>query len=195
VTSSDLYALPTNLPVPVDDGLCDHLEGAVVPPIRLRSSTGRVVDVSTIGGTAVLYIYPRISAPDLPPSAEWDALPGARGCTPQSCRFRDLQPGFSARGIQLFGVSTQSPKYQRDAVERLQLPFEMLSDWQLELTHGWALPTFKFDGEVLLKRFTLVIRDGMVVKVFYPVFPPTTNADEVLRWLESGASAQDNRSS
>jgi peroxiredoxin len=190
VTCSDLYALPPNLPVPVDDGLCDHLDGAVVPPVRLRSSSGRVVDVSALGDTAVLYVYPRISAPDRPPTGAWDEVPGARGCTPQSCRFRDLHPEFSVRGIPLFGVSTQSPRHQRDVVERLQLPFELLSDWQLELTHGWALPTFKFDGEVLLKRFTLVIRNGTVAKVFYPVFPPTINADDVLRWMSAHPSTR-----
>jgi peroxiredoxin len=139
--------------------------------------------VSTLVGTTVLYVYPRIAAPGRALPAGWDDLPGARGCTPQSCRFRDLYPEFSARGVQVFGVSTQSPTYLRDTVERLELPFELLSDWQLELTHGWALPTFTVEGEVLLKRFTLVTRDGTVAKVFYPVFPPTINADDVLRWI------------
>ena len=128
VTSTDLYALPPNLPVPLDDGACEHLDGAVVPPVRLRSSSGRVVDVSTLGRAAVLYLYPRISPPDRPIPAGWDEMPGARGCTPQSCRYRDLHPEFAARGIQLFGVSTQSPRYQRDMVERLRLPYELLSD-------------------------------------------------------------------
>jgi len=190
VTSFDFNALPANLPVPVDDGACAHLNGAVVPPVRLRSSSGRVVDVSTLGGTAVLFVYPRIAPPDRAIPARWDDIPGARGCTPQSCRYRDLSSEFAAREAQLFGVSTQPPKYQRETVERLGLPYELLSDEQLELTHGWALPTFKFDGEVLLKRFTIVIRGSTVAKVFYPVFPPTTNADEVLRWIDAHPSTR-----
>jgi peroxiredoxin len=141
-----------------------------------------------LGGTAVLFVYPRIAAPNRTIPAGWDDIPGARGCTPQSCRYRDLSSEFAARGVQLFGVSTQPPKYQRETVERLQLPYELLSDEQLELTHGWALPTFKFDGEVLLKRFTLVIRGSTVAAVFYPVFPPTTNADDVLRWIDAHPS-------
>jgi peroxiredoxin len=185
VSLIDVYTLPPNLPVPVDDGACDHLAGAAVPPVKLRSSSGRIVDVSTLEGTAVLYVYPRISPPDRALPAGWDDIPGARGCTPQSCRYRDLSGDFSALGVQLFGVSTQSPRFQRETAERLQLPFELLSDEQLELTHGWALPTFTVNHEVLLKRFTLIIRDGTVAKVFYPVFPPTTNADEVLRFLRA----------
>jgi peroxiredoxin len=184
VSSSDTYAFSPNPPVPVDDGACVHLSGAAVPPVRLRSSNGRVVDVSTVVGTAVLYICPRIAAPDHP-SAAWNALPGAQGCTPQSCRYRDLYPAFSTRGIQLFGISTQSPALHRETAERLTLPFELLSDWQLELTHGWALPTFTVEGEVMLHRLTLIIRDGVVRKVFYPVFPPATDADAVLEWLSA----------
>jgi peroxiredoxin len=183
--AADVYALPPNLPVPIDDGACAHLQGSTVPPVRLRSSSGRVVDLAALRGTVVIYVYPRIGAPDRPVAEGWDAIPGARGCTPQSCRFRDLSADFGSLDVQLFGLSTQSPTYQHDAAQRLQLPFELLSDDQLELTHGWALPTFTVDGDVLLKRFSLVMRDSTVAKVFYPVFPPTTNADEILRWLKS----------
>jgi peroxiredoxin len=144
-----------------------------------------LVDLAELRATVVIYVYPRIGAPDRPPPEGWDAIPGARGCTPQSCRFRDLATEFRSLGIQLFGLSTQPSTYQHDAAQRLQLPFELLSDDQLELTHAWALPTFTVDGDVLLKRLTLVIRDRAVVKVFYPVFPPTLNADEVLCWLKS----------
>jgi peroxiredoxin len=182
--AADVDELPPNLPVPIDDGACAHLQGSTVPPVRLRSSSGRLVDLAALRGTVVLYVYPRIGAPDRPAPEGWDAIPGARGCTPQSCRFRDLSGEFRSLGVQLFGLSTQSPAYQRDAVQRLQLPFELLSDEQLELTHGWALTTFTVDGEVLLKRFTLAIHDGTVAKVFYPVFPPPRNADDVLRWLK-----------
>ena len=180
-------ALPPDSPVPIDDGACAHLRESSLPPVRLRSSSGQLIDLAALRGTVVIYMYPRIAVPDRPVPKGWDMIPGARGCTPQACRFRDLSGEFTALGIQLFGLSTQPSTYQRVAAERLHLPFELLSDDQLELTHGWALPTFTVDGEVLLKRLTLIIRDGTVVKVFYPVFPPTTNADEVLRWLRSSA--------
>ena len=183
--TDDLYSLPPDLPVPVDDGACAYLVGSPVHAIKLRSTSGRIVDFSTLLGTVVIYAYPKTGSPERNPPAGWDAIPGARGCTPQSCRFRDLHDAFAALGVDVFGLSTQSPAYQREAVERLHLPFELLSDHQLELTHGWGLPTFVVDGEVLLKRFTLVLREGRIAKVFYPVFPPTTNADEVLAWLRA----------
>jgi peroxiredoxin len=179
-----LYSLPPDLPPPIDDGACAHLEGSVVPPVHLRSTAGRTVDLATVPGTFVLYIYSRTGLPDRDPLPGWDQIPGAGGCTPQTCRFRDLHPQFAALGVQVFGLSTQATSYQREAAQRLELPFELLSDEQLELTHGWALPTFTAGGEVLLKRVTLVIRDRVVAKVFYPVFPPTTNADEVAQWLK-----------
>jgi len=181
----DSEVLPPDLPVPIDDGACAHLQQSTLPPIRLRSSSGRVIDLAALRGTVVIYVFPLIATPDRPVPEGWDSIPGAPGCTPQACRFRELSSEFTALGIQLFGLSTQSSAYQRAAAERLRLSFELLSDDQLELTHGWALPTFTVDGDVLLKRFTLVIRDSTVVKIFYPVFPPTTNADEVLRWLRS----------
>jgi peroxiredoxin len=181
--SDDLYSLPADLPVPVDDGACALLVGSHAHAIKLRSTSGRLVDFSTLDGTIVVFAYPRTGSPDKDPPPGWDAIPGARGCTPQSCRFRDLYAEFTALGVTVFGMSTQFPEVQREAAGRLHLPYELLSDYQLELTHGWGLPTFVVDGEVLLKRFTLVIRDHEIVKVFYPVFPPTTNADEVLDWL------------
>lgn len=186
--ADDLYSLPPDLPVPVDDGACAYLEGSQIHAIKLRSTSGRIVDFSTLLGTVVIYAYPRTGSPDQNPPAGWDAIPGARGCTPQSCRFRDLYDEFAALGVDVFGLSTQLPAYQREAVARLHLPFELLSDCQLELTHGWGLPTFVVDGEVLLKRFTLVLREGRIAKVFYPVFPPTTNADDVLAWLRASAN-------
>jgi peroxiredoxin len=132
-----------------------------------------------------VYIYPRTGLPDRDVPAGWNDIPGARGCTPQSCRFRDVHAEFAALGVKVFGLSTQHTRYQREAAERLKLPFPLLSDDQLELTHGWGLPTFTFEGEVLLKRMTFVLRDGTVEKVFYPVFPPDANADEVLAWLKA----------
>jgi peroxiredoxin len=183
--TNDVHALPPNLPVPVDDGACSHLLGSPVPGIRLKSAGGHTVDLASLRGTFVLYAYPRVRSPDPRPTPEWNAIPGAPGCTLQSCRFRDTYQDFFARNVSVFGVSTQDPSNQRLVVSHLQLPFELLSDYQLELAHGWALPTFVVDGEVLLKRLTLIVCDGLVTKVFYPVFPPTTNADDVLRFLSA----------
>jgi peroxiredoxin len=180
----DLYSLPPNLPVPIDDGACMQLEGAAIPPIKFRSTSGGTVDLSALAGRVVVYVYPKTGSPDRDLPVGWNDIPGARGCTPQSCRFRDLHEEFEAVGVKLFGMSTQSTPYQREVAQRLHLPFPLLSDDQLELTHGWGLPTFTVEGEVLLKRMTFVLRDGHVEKVFYPIFPPTTNADDVLAWLK-----------
>ena len=182
--TDDIHSLPPNLPVPVDDGACAQLEGSPIPPIKFRSTSGGTVDLSTLRGRIVVYVYPRTGRPDQDLPAGWNEIPGARGCTPQSCRFRDLHAEFTALGVNVFGLSTQPTAYQHEAAERLHLPFPLLSDDQLELTHGWGLPTFTVDGEVLLKRMTFVLRDGVIEKVFYPVFPPTTNADAVLAWLK-----------
>jgi peroxiredoxin len=183
--ADDLYSLPPNLPVPVDDGACAQLEGSPIPPIKFRSTSGGLVDLSTMRGRVVVFVYPRTGLPDRGPPPGWDAIPGARGCTAQSCRFRDLHAEFAALDVRVFGLSTQPTAYQHEAAERLHLPFPLLSDDQLELTHGWGLPTFSVEGDVLLKRLTFVLRDGSVEKVFYPVFPPTTNADAVVAWLKS----------
>ena len=181
--ADDLYALPPDLPVPVDDGACQHLEGSPIPPIKFRSTSGTLIDLSALPGRLVLFVYPRTGLPDRNPPQGWNEIPGARGCTPQSCRFRDRHTEFAALGVKVFGLSTQSTAYLCEAAERLHLPFSLLSDEQLELTHGWGLPTFSVEGDVLLKRLTVILRDGRVEKVFYPVFPPTTNADDVLAWL------------
>ena len=123
----NLYALPENLPVPVDDGACDHLPGLALPALALRSTTGRVVDVSTLTGRVILYCYPRTGQPDREPPAGWNEIPGARGCTPQSCAFRDLHQEYRKIGVRVFGLSTQDTDYQREAVARLHLPFELLA--------------------------------------------------------------------
>jgi peroxiredoxin len=183
----DLYALPEALPAPVDDGACDHLPGARVPPVPLPSTGGRDVDLSKVGAPlAVVYCYPRTGAPDREPPGgldAWNALPGARGCTPESCAFRDRHGELRALGAEVFGLSTQTAEYQREAAERLRLPFELLSDAGFALTESLGLPTFEVEGFRLLKRLTLVIDEGRVSKVFYPVFPPDKHPEEVLRWL------------
>ncbi|HEY7462515.1 MAG TPA: peroxiredoxin [Gemmatimonadota bacterium] len=191
--SDDLYALPESLPVPVDDGACAHLAGLAMPAIPLRSTAGGLVDLSRLGGRTVVYIYPRTGRPDRDPPAGWNDIPGARGCTPQSCAFRDHHRELQAAGARVFGLSTQDTGYQREAVERLQLPFDLLSDERYALTQALRLPTFSVESVVLLKRVTLVVRDGRIEKVFYPVFPPDRNAEEVLDWLSRKAREPEGR--
>jgi peroxiredoxin len=181
--SDNLYQLPDDLPVPTDDGASDHLRGLRLPSVPLRSTDGDMVDLATLRGTTVVYAYPRTGQPNQDVPAGWDAIPGARGCTPQSCAFRDHHTELQALGARVFGLSTQDTDYQREVVERLHLPFPILSDQQLTLTRALRLPTFTFDGTTLLKRITLVIDDGMIVKVFYPVFPPDKNAEDVVEAL------------
>jgi len=176
--------LPPDLPVPADDGAAAHLKGMVMPHVALPSTSGRLVDVGALGpGRTVLYVYPRTGRPDRGVPAGWDSIPGARGCTPESCGFRDHFAELTALGAGVFGVSTQDTDYQREAVHRLELPFELLSDSRLELTRAMRLPTFQFEGDTLLKRLTLIVLEGRVEHVFYPVFPPDRHAEEVVRHL------------
>jgi peroxiredoxin len=181
--ADDLYSLPAGLPVPVDDGLCDHLPGMQVPSLPLASTSGRRVDLSSLPETVVVYCYPRTGRPDQDLPQGWDEIPGARGCTPQSCAFRDHHGELRALGAQIFGLSTQTTEYQREAVDRLHLPFELLSDEDLAFASALRLPTFDVGLMTLIKRLTLIVRDGRIVKVFYPVFPPDRNAEDVLEWL------------
>ncbi len=181
---SALTELPSGLPVPEDDGAADHLRGMRMPGVSLHSTGGRDVDVANLGDRrTVLYAYPRTGRQDRPVPAGWDAIPGARGCTPESCGFRDHFAEISALGAGVYGLSTQDTDYQREAVERLHLPFELLSDSEFALTDALRLPTFDFEGVRLLKRLTLVVRAGQAEHVFYPVFPPDRHAEEVLTWL------------
>jgi peroxiredoxin len=184
VRSDNLYELPMGLPVPQDDGACDHLAGLRLPSIALPSTRGRAVDLAGLSGTAVIYVYPRTGRPDQEVPTGWNEMPGARGCTPQSCAFRDHHDELKRAGAaQVFGLSTQDTAYQREAVERLHLPFELLSDERLAFARALKLPTFEVDGMTLIKRLTLIAREGVIAKVFYPVFPPDRNASDVLAWL------------
>jgi peroxiredoxin len=186
VRSDNLYELPKDLPVPQDDGACDHLAGMKLPPVALQSTGGRKVDLSTLKGTTVIYIYPRTGRPDQEVPPGWNTIPGARGCTPQSCAFRDHYQELKRAGAsQVFGLSTQDTEYQREAAGRLHLPFELLSDERLAFAQALKLPTFEVAGMQLIKRLTLIARDGAIAKVFYPVFPPDRNAGDVLQWLAS----------
>ncbi|MGD0332703.1 MAG: peroxiredoxin [Xanthobacteraceae bacterium] len=176
--------LPSGIPVPQDDGAARHLTGRKLPDLALPATRGGAVNLSLLAGRTVLYIYPRTGVPgvDLPPG--WDDIPGARGCTPQSCGFRDHFAELKALGVShLFGLSTQDTDYQREAAGRLHLPFAILSDAKLAFARALGLPTFSVAGMTLLKRMALVIDDGVIVKVFYPVFPPDKNAAEVIAWL------------
>jgi peroxiredoxin len=182
--SDNLHELPADLPVPQDDGACNHLTGLRLPRMTLASTGGRSVDLSALAGRTVVYIYPRTGRPDQEVPTGWNAIPGARGCTPQSCAFRDHYGELKRAGAtQLFGLSTQDSAYQREAAERLHLPFELLSDEKLQFAKKLKLPTFQADGMTLIKRITLIVRDGSIERAFYPVFPPDKNAGDVLDWL------------
>lgn len=176
--------LPADLPVPVDDGGAAHLPGAALPDVALAASDGSVVSLARLAGRTVVYAYPRTGEPGAPNPDGWDAIPGARGCTPQSCSFRDHHAELRGLGVaQVFGLSTQDRRYQREVAARLHLPFDLLSDAGLALARAARLPTFEVAGMTLLKRLTLVIDDGRVRQIFYPVFPPDRSAAEVVAWL------------
>ena len=185
------YELPNDLPVPEDDGAADHLPGMRLPSVPLASTSGEIVDLSALPGRTVVYCYPMTGRPDRSLPAGWDEIPGARGCTPQSCSFRDHHAELRSLGASVFGSSTQDTEYQREAATRLHLPFALLSDSDLAFAGALGLPTFEVDGMVLLKRLTLVIDDGWIEKVFYPVFPPDRSAEEVVEWLEDPGRVSD----
>ena len=181
----DLTRLPDDLPAPLDDGAADHLPGAPLPALALPATDGSVVALDRLGpGRTILYAYPLTGRPGTDLPDDWDAIPGARGCTAEACAFRDHHADLLAAGASaVYGLSTQDSDYQREAVDRLHLPFPMLSDETFALTHAMGLPTFDAAGRTLLRRLTMVVRDGVVEKVFYPVFPPDGHAAEVLAWL------------
>jgi peroxiredoxin len=181
---TDFTVLPSGLPAPVDDGACAHLPGLAMPPIRLPSTAGRLVDLGALrAGRTVIYCYPRTGRPGEPLPDGWDAIPGARGCTPQSCAFRDHHRELADLEAEVYGLSTQTTEYQREMAERLHLPFEVLSDARFALSDALRLPTFEVEGMRLIKRLTLIVRDQRIEHVFYPVFPPDGSAAQVIRWL------------
>ena len=185
-TPHDPLVLPRDLPVPPDDGAARHLAGRKLPDLALPATDETAVNLSKLAGRTVVYIYPRTGEPGKAPPEGWDAIPGARGCTPQSCSFRDHFAELKALGVaQLYGLSTQDTGYQREAVERLHLPFAILSDADLQLSRALDLPTFDVAGMTLLKRMAWVVDDGTITKAFYPVFPPDKNADEVIAYLQA----------
>jgi len=184
--AKDLMQLPGDLPAPEDDGATLHLPGSRVPDIALPATSGGAVELASLTARTVIYAYPRTGVPDDPVFFEgWEQIPGARGCTPESCAFRDHHGELHNAGADVFGLSTQDTGFQRDAVKRLHLPFAILSDDRLELTRALKLPTFEVNGLTLLKRFTLVVREAKIEHVFYPVFPPDGHAEQVLEWLKA----------
>ena len=168
-----------------DDGACANLIGMALPSVPLPTTAGRTVDLAAMSVRVVVYCYPRTSRPGEPTPTGWDEIPGARGCTPQSCAFRDHHAELLALGATVFGLSTQTSEYQQEAAERLHLPFELLSDANLKLAGALRLPTFDVDGMTLLRRLTLVISDGRIKHVFYPIPEPARNAEDVIAWLRA----------
>jgi len=177
----DPYILPEGLPAPVDDGAADHLSGSPLPDLVLRSSWGAV----NVREFDVLYVYPRTGRPGQPALPGWDDIPGARGCTPQSCAFRDHNGELEAFGVRVAGLSAQSLDDQIEFAARNRMPFPVISDEWLDLARDPGLPTFDVEGLTLYKRLALIAEQGRIVKVFYPVFPPDRNAQDVLNWLEA----------
>jgi peroxiredoxin len=184
--STDFSRLPANLPAPVDDGAADHLPGSDVPALALPATLGGELDLADAARERlVVYVYPRTGVPGEPSPESWDDIPGARGCTPQSCAFRDAREELARHGAALVGISTQTPEEQAEFAEREHIPYPLLSDHDLLLADAMGLPTFETSGLHLYKRLTFVAEQGRIVKVFYPVFPPDRNAGEVLAWLDS----------
>ena len=181
----DLLKVPDNLPVPVDDGACDHLPGTRLPSMPLPATSGDAVNLGLLSGTVVVYFYPMTGRPDGAPMIGWNEIPGARGCTPQSCAFRDHHAELMRFAGGIYGVSAQPLEDQREAKNRLALPFELLNDSKFELANALRLPTFEYNGMRLIKRLTIVSVNGIIRKVFYPVFPPDLNAGEVVKWLKN----------
>lgn len=185
--STNLSELPKDLPRPINDDAANHLLGMSLPKLALPATNGAIVDLAAIPGRFVIYIYPMTGRPGVPLPDGWDGIPGARGCTPQSCGFRDHFAELKALNTSVFGLSTQTTEYQKEARDRLHLPFELLSDSGHRLKKLLRLPTFAVAGVELYKRLTLVIENGRIQKVFYPIFPPDRNAADVVAWLRLDA--------
>jgi peroxiredoxin len=184
------FPLPPDLPVPVDDGAATHLAKMVLPPLALRATGGEIVTLSALPGPrAVLYLYPMTGRPGVLLPDGWNLIPGARGCTPEACGLRDHHVGFAHLGAHLYGLSSQDSAYQQEVVDRLGLTFPLLPDPGLQLAEALRLPSFEVEGKRLYKRRTMVISNGRVERVFYPIFPPDTHAEEILSWLASSRIA------
>ena len=180
--------------MPKDDGACDHLRGATTPFISLPSTakSSEQIDLSKLPGCTIVFCYPRTGAPNETVPASWDAIPGARGCTPQACSFRDNLPALKAAGVQhLFGLSTQDTAYQTEVRERLHLPYDLLSDDKGKFREALRLPTFDWEGKKVIRRLTLAVEEGKIIECWYPVFPPDANVRQVLEWLQKRSDGKD----
>jgi peroxiredoxin len=188
--SHDLHSLPEDLPVPEDDGAGDHLLNATIPPVALPSTAGKEVNLAAeaADGRLVVYVYPQTGVPGRPVPEGWDRIPGARGCTPQSCAFRDSAAELAALRASVFGLSAQSLGEQCQFAEREHLPYPLLNDTGFQLARELGLPTFEANGVEYYRRLTFVAQAGRIVKVFYPVFPPQDNAADVIAWLRAGVA-------
>jgi len=191
----NLDKLPDNLPVPIDDGACDHLLGLRVPSILLEGTSDKSTDLSSIEGTVVAFFYPMNGRPDSLPMIGWNDIPGARGCTPQVCSFRDDYSTLASLEVSVFGISSQILADQKEASVRLSLPYELLNDSQFALTEAMNLPTFSYESSIYIKRITLIIVDGIIKKTFYPVFPPDKNVKDVIAWIDDDQVSQGGRES
>lgn len=179
---------PANLPVPVDDGACNHLTNMSVPSVKLppTSAPDKLVDVSKLEGLSIIFCYPRTGTAEEKVPPEWDSIPGARGCTPQACGFRDNLPDLKKYGVKnIFGISTQDTPYQQEVRERVHLPYDLLSDEHHEFMKALNLPSFEYQGKKLIKRLCIATEDGKIVKYWYPIFPPDSNVFQVLEWLKN----------
>jgi peroxiredoxin len=185
--STDFQQLPHDLPVPADDGAAGHLPGVALPSLVLPATTGDPVDLAAVAkdGVLVVYVYPKTGVPGQPVPDGWDGIPGARGCTPQNCAFRDRAGELAGLGATVFGLSAQSLDEQRDFAGREHVPYPLLNDSEFRLAEKLRLPTFDANGVRYYRRLTFVAETGRITKVFYPVFPPQDNAAEVIAWLRS----------
>ncbi len=182
---ANLNELPKDLPVPQDDGAADHLKGKRLPNVKLAATNGQVIDLGDLPGTVVIYCYPMTGQPNVPLPDGWDQIPGARGCTPQSCSFRDHYQEIRALGADVIGLSVQNTDYQKEMAERLHLPFPVVSDIHYEFQKALSLPTFQAAGMTLLKRLTLIVKNGVVEAVHYPIFPSDSDPDWVIGRLKN----------
>lgn len=182
---TDLHSLPSDLPIPMNDGAANHLIGLRLPPLALPSTLGSPVQLERLSGLSVIYAYPMTGRPDKALPENWDLIPGARGCTPQACSYRDHYSELQSFGAQLYGLSTQSPDYQKEMADRLHLPFAILSDEAMNLTAALSLPSFVANGMTLLKRLTMICRANEIIHINYPVFPPDKDIDHVIAFLKT----------
>lgn len=182
--TQNLSKLPKNLPVPTDDGLASHLVGTKMPSVVLKSTSGKLIDITTLDGWKIVYCYPLTGRPDMNLPDGWDQIPGARGCTPEACAFRNFHQELRSMGVSVFGLSTQEPEYQKEMVDRLHIPFEILSDAKFKLANALKLPTMEINGHKLLKRLTMIMHYSVIRHVHYPVFPPDQEPIKVINWLK-----------